>query len=69
MYVYTRAIYAYAYVRYLYDLHTHVSPLYSYTIQAPPTARFACTDHLVMANELAVRTDRGEYVGGDTIYG
>lgn len=22
-----------------------------------------------MANELAVRTDRGEYVGGDIIYG
>lgn len=22
-----------------------------------------------MANELAVRTDRGEYVGGDTVYG
>ena len=40
-------------------------------LQAPPIV--AIRDYDIrgdsMANELAVRTDKGEYVGGDTIYG
>ncbi len=39
--------------------------------QAPPTllASITAEARRAMANELAVRTDKGEYVGGDTIYG
>ena len=39
------------------------------TASAPRSTVLPCLALLAMANELAVRTDKGEYVGGDTIYG
>ena len=58
----------------MFDPHVHAMCIFEITRErnvatSPAHNLFSTLSRLSMANEIAVRTDKGEYVGGDTIYG